>query len=577
MQLTGVEMKKLASVIAGLLLAGQSLNAMANADRAMDLYLNQDYAQAFKLFQKTAHLGHGKSQFNLGVQYLRGQGVAQDPILAYAYLAVAIENGFLTARQALKTVERRLTPAQMENAQAKANELIGLYGKNGSENIRYALPFDRDYNPTPKRTENPEAKYPSSLFNKGIPGMARYLFDIDRNGIVRDVQLLQSYPSEEFAESVLDKLENSRYQILKVGGSLRKFSQAQFGVVFKRTDIPEETLKQLEAKHKKLLAQAKRGNTKSQAELADMLELMSDDDMLKVAYLPKDSVASSNGVANLLASNAEEFTETPELNEDFYNFNYLVWLDKQGKTIRYEATGDYKAPKELDKLAVKTMQNWQVLVSGDEQSEYGPFLAEFFYNNEARNNTYSNYINRQNVRLKQIIAKPREEMPSYWRLKAAQGGDFASLMLLGAGCNLRILGTAADLGHTPAQTLAAKCILQKADASKELLSQAREWLGDAAEKGDYIAMRELAGIYARESHNQGELNYAIELTKLVVDEKDDPWAYEYMAAAYAKLGQFEEAIDMQEKAVKEAWDKDYFVDAAKARLAAYENSKLGTW
>ncbi|MDE3272470.1 energy transducer TonB [Pseudoalteromonas sp. G4] len=570
-------MKKLASVIAGLLLAGQSLNAMANADRAMDLYLNQDYAQAFKLFQKTAHLGHGKSQFNLGVQYLRGQGVAQDPILAYAYLAVAIENGFLTARQALKTVERRLTPAQMENAQAKANELIGLYGKNGSENIRYALPFDRDYNPTPKRTENPEAKYPSSLFNKGIPGMARYLFDIDRNGIVRDVQLLQSYPSDEFAESVLDKLENSRYQILKVGGSLRKFSQAQFGVVFKRTDIPEETLKQLEAKHKKLLAQAKRGNTKSQAELADMLELMSDDDMLKVAYLPKDSVASSNGVANLLASNAEEFTETPELSEDFYNFNYLVWLDKQGKTIRYEATGDYKAPKELDKLAVKTMQNWQVLVSGDEQSEYGPFLAEFFYNNEARNNTYSNYINRQNVRLKQIIAKPREEMPSYWRLKAAQGGDFASLMLLGAGCNLRILGTAADLGHTPAQTLAAKCILQKADASKELLSQAREWLGDAAEKGDYIAMRELAGIYARESHNQGELNYAIELTKLVVDEKDDPWAYEYMAAAYAKLGQFDEAVDMQEKAVKEAWDKDYFVDAAKARLAAYENSKLGTW
>lgn len=577
MQLTGVEMKKLASVIAGVLLASQSVCASANADRAMDLYLNQNYAQAFKLFQKTAHLGHGKSQFNLGVQYLRGQGVAQDPILAYAYLAVAIENGFLTAKQALKTVERRLTPEQMKTAETKANELIGLYGKAGSENIRYALPFGRDYNPTPKRTENPEAKYPSSLFNKGIPGMARYLFDIDRNGIVRDVQLLQSYPSDEFAESVLEKLENSRYQILKVGGSLRKFSQAQFGGVFKRTDIPEETLKQLETKHKKLLAQAKRGNTKAQAELADMLELMSDDDMLKVAYLAKDDVANSVGEANLLASNAEPFSTTNSLNEDFYNFNYLVWLDKQGNTIRYEATGDYRAPEILEQRAISTMQKWQVLVSGGEQQEYGPFLAEFFYNNESRNNTYSNYINRQNVKLKQIKAKPREELPSYWRLKAAQGGDFASLMLLGAGCNLHILGTAADLGHTPAQTLAAKCILQKSNASKELLNQARGWLADAAEQGDYIAMRELAGVYARESHNQGELNYAIELTKLVVDEKDDPWAYEYMAAAYAKLGQFEEAVDMQEKAVEEAWDKDYFVDAAKARLAAYENSKLGTW
>ena len=81
-------------------------------------------------------------------------------------------------------------------------------------------------------------------------------------------------------------------------------------------------------------------------------------------------------------------------------------------------------------------------------------------------------------------------------------------------------------------------------------------------------------------HSTGNANGSrlpIEPNAKVVDEKDDPWAYEYMAAAYAKLGQFEEAIDMQEKAVKEAWDKDYFVDAAKARLAAYENSKLGTW
>ena len=577
MQLTGVEMKKLASVIAGILLVGQSFSASANADRAMDLYLNQDYAQAFKLFQKTAHLGHGKSQFNLGVQYLRGQGVPQDPVLAYAYLAVAIENGFLTARQALKTVERRLTPTQTKAAKTKADELIGFYGKAGSKNIRYALPFGRAYNPPPKRTENPEAKYPGSLFKEGIPGMARYLFDIDRNGIVRDMQLLQSYPTDEFAQSVREKLENSRYQILKVGGTLRKFSQAQFSGMFKRTDIPEETRKKLASKHKQLLAKAKRGNGKAQAELADMLELMSDDNMLKVAYLPDDTVSSSQGEANLLASNADNFSNNTQLEEDFYNFAYLVWLDKQGNTLRFEATGDYKAPKELDELAVKTMNNWHVLVSGDEQAEYGPFLAEFFYNNETRNNTYSNYLNRQNVKLKKIIAKPREEMPSYWRLKAAQGGDFASLMLLGSGCNLRILGTAADLGHTPAQTLAAKCVLQKTNANKEQLNQAKEWLTAASEQGDYIAMRELAGVYARDSHNQGELNYAIELTKKVVDEKDDPWAYEYMAAAYAKLGQFEEAIDMQEKAVKEAWDKDYFVDAAKARLAAYENSKLGTW
>ena len=570
-------MKKLASLIAGLLLSSHSFSSWANADQAMDLYLNQDYAQAFKLFQKTAHLGHGKSQFNLGVQYLRGQGVKADPILAYAYLAVAFENGFSTARQALKTVERRLSSEQMETAKTKADELIALYGTNGGENIRYALPFGRDFNPPPKRTENPEAKYPSSLFDEGVPGMAKYLFDIDRNGVVRDLQLLQGYPSSEFEESVLEKLTDSRYQILKVGGTLRKFSQAQFSGVFKRTDIPAETLAQIQDKKKKLLSQAKRGSSSAQAELADLLELMSEDNMLEVVYLTEDVAKSSNTKASLLETKFAPYTIDESLTEDFYNFSYLVWLDKKGQLIRSQATGDYTAPEQLNEMAVKAMQSWRVAIKGDVKEENGPFLAEFFFSNEQRNDQFSNYINRQNVRLKQIINKPNQETPHYWRVKAAQGGDFASLMLLGAGCNLRLLGTAADLGYTPAQTLAAKCILQKVDASKEQVSNAKKWLTAAAQQNNLIAMRELAGLFARESNNQGELNYAIELTQKVVEEKDDPWAYEFMAAAYAKLGQFEEAVDIQEKAVKEAWDKDYFVDAAKARLAAYENSKLGTW
>ena len=234
-------MKKLACLIASLLASSYSFDVRANADRAMDLYLNQDYAKAFELFQKTAHLGHGKSQFNIGVQYLRGQGVTADPVMAFAYLDLAINNNFVTARQALKTVERRLSNSQKAQAKVKAQELKNLYGINGSDNIRYALPFSRSHNPPPTRTENPEAKYPGSLFTKGIPGIAKFTFDVDRNGVVRDIVQLQSYPSDEFADSVKEKLENSRYQILKVGGTIRKFGQAQFSGVFNRTDIPHET------------------------------------------------------------------------------------------------------------------------------------------------------------------------------------------------------------------------------------------------------------------------------------------------------------------------------------------------
>lgn len=573
----GVEMKKIVSLLAGIWFSGHSVNAWSNADQAMDLYLNQDYAQAFQLFQNTAHLGHAKSQFNLGVQYLRGQGVAADPIYAYGYLSVALENGFVTAKQALKTVERRLKPEQKEKAKQKAAELIALYGTNGTNNIHHALPFGRTYNPPPERSEDPDVEYPSELFSSGIPGMAKFVFDIDRNGRARDLILLQSYPSSDFAKAVREKLEGSRYQVFKVGGTMRKFGHAQFGAVFERTDMLEETRKQLENKKRELLAQAKRGNAKAQSELADLLELLSPDNMLKVAHIDPAEAVASVGEAKLANDSIKRFDRISELPEYFYNANYLVWFDSQGKVTKSEPFGDYRVPETIGAVINATMDSWQVTISGGANGEYGPFLAEFFYNNEPRSTSFANYVNREKVRLKKIINKPSHEIADYWRITAAQGGDVNALMVLGAGCNTRLLSIAADFGHTPAQTLVSKCLLQRSELSKKELDDVKNWLAAATKQGDFVAMRELAGIYARDSHNQGELNYAIELAERVTNERDDPWAYEYMAAAYAKLGKFEEAIDMQEKAVDEADDSGYFIEAAKARLAAYENSKLGTW
>jgi tetratricopeptide (TPR) repeat protein len=50
-----------------------------------------------------------------------------------------------------------------------------------------------------------------------------------------------------------------------------------------------------------------------------------------------------------------------------------------------------------------------------------------------------------------------------------------------------------------------------------------------------------------------------------------------MAAAYAKLGQFDRAIEIQEQAIEEADEQGYYIDFAKTRLAAYENSQVASW
>ena len=68
-------MNKLIFAFSFLFAALNSSTVLANATQAMDAYLNQDYQKAFELYEQTAYLGHSKSQFNLGVQYLRGQGV----------------------------------------------------------------------------------------------------------------------------------------------------------------------------------------------------------------------------------------------------------------------------------------------------------------------------------------------------------------------------------------------------------------------------------------------------------------------------------------------------------------------
>jgi TPR repeat protein len=543
----------------------------------MDLYLDQNYEEAFKLFQKTAHLGHGKSQFNLGVQYLRGQGVDADPIYAYAYFSSAIDNDFNKAQQAQKTVRRRLSTKQLALAESKAKEVIELYGKNGSENISVSLSFGRTYNPPPKRLENPEANYPERLLKQGIPGIAKYVFDIDRNGTVRDLQLIQSYPAAEFALSVEEKLQNSRYQVLEVDGTRRKFSQARFSGVFKRVDIPLETRTQLENKQQQLTELAQNDNLKAQAELADLLELMHDHEQPQIAYLNSETATPSNAEARLISTQSEPFELTAQLPLNFYNLRYLVWLNKQGQTIRHQTYGAYKAPNRLNELALSTMQSWQVTITGKEQAEYGPFLAEFYFNNEKQTNYHANHLNREKVRLKKIITKDKEELPNYWRVKAAQGGDAASLMLLGSSCNLKILGVAAELNYAPAQTLAAKCILQNSRLNSADQLTAKKWLQSAASQQDLIAMRLLAGVYVQGLFNQTELNEAIALTTRVVEQTDDPLAYEYMAAAYAKLGQFDRAIEIQEQAIEEADEQGYYIDFAKNRLAAYENSQVASW
>ncbi len=574
-------MKRLALVLGLLYGSIHCGTASADANKAMNYYLNQEYKEAFNLFQQTAHLGHGKSQFNLGVQYLRGQGVKADPVLAYAYLSTAIDNKFMMAGQALKSVAKRLSPVQLESAKAKAQEFIALYGFKGSENIDTALVHNRSFNPAPSRIVNPDVEYPKSFARDGIPGAATYTFDIDKNGVPRDFILLSSYPEPEFAENVKAKLEKSRYTPSKINGSLRVFTNAYFTGLFKRSQLPQETLTKLERKKKRLTSKARSGDVNAQSELASLLVIMNTLPDHIVTFDKSEVQAAKKVPVNVIlsASDQPDFAYNPTLEENFFNFDYLVWLNEAGEISKKQAFNHLNIPQALLDNANETLSKWQLKFSEPDKAQQvqGPYLVSFYYNNEAEHSEYANHLARTNVKIKSIMNQSKYKNPDYWRKLAAKGGHAESLFQLGANCNLRLLTVAANIGYEPAEIQAAKCIYRLNNPTKEEVAQAKSWLVSAHEKGNLIAKRELAGLYAINSNNKAELELAITLAQHVADESDDPLAYEYLAAAYAKLGDFDEAIDYQEQAIKEASDKDYYMKPFNSHLVSYQNNKLATW
>ena len=119
--------------------------------------------------------------------------------------------------------------------------------------------------------------------------------------------------------------------------------------------------------------------------------------------------------------------------------------------------------------------------------------------------------------------------------------------------------------------------MRMSDPTEEDINNAKYWLVSSSQGENIIAKRLLAEFYTKHSNNQKELESAIILAEEVTDETDDPRAYEYMAAASAKLGKFEDAVDYQETAVKKAWQENFFMAPFELNLANFQSNKIAVW
>lgn len=82
----------------------------------------RDDAEAFLWFQKAAEQGHPVARVYVGTMYAEGRGVWKDYVRAHMWLNLAAARGDQNASKVLDVLERKMTPAQISEAQKLARD-----------------------------------------------------------------------------------------------------------------------------------------------------------------------------------------------------------------------------------------------------------------------------------------------------------------------------------------------------------------------------------------------------------------------------------------------------------------------
>ncbi len=96
---------------------------------AMGQGVSKNYAEAVKWYRKAAEQGNARAQYSLGFMYGKGQGVSQDYVRAHMWYSLSAANGGKDGPKARDIVAKRMTPAQIAEAQKMTVEWMAKHKK----------------------------------------------------------------------------------------------------------------------------------------------------------------------------------------------------------------------------------------------------------------------------------------------------------------------------------------------------------------------------------------------------------------------------------------------------------------
>jgi len=111
-----------ATMLLTLVVVLTAVPACTNSKTGVDAYEKGDYATALMEFRVLAEQGDAIAQYNLGLMYANGRGVPRDYVQARMWLNLAAAQGNELARKARDIVAKKMTPAQLAEAQRLARK-----------------------------------------------------------------------------------------------------------------------------------------------------------------------------------------------------------------------------------------------------------------------------------------------------------------------------------------------------------------------------------------------------------------------------------------------------------------------
>ncbi len=189
------------------------LNAAADFVSAMQNYSSGQLKEAYDEFKKMAELGEKRSQFNLGVMYFNGEYVPQDIYTGYAWLKLATESDSLdeSHRNVFESVANQIE--DQSKADAVYDDLAGRYSTGNLLESLYPVlkkPKGR-YSSRAEAVKLVDPKWPRVAVKQRIQGRVRVAFNVDKNGIPRDITIVESLPKNLFDASALKVIPKWRF------------------------------------------------------------------------------------------------------------------------------------------------------------------------------------------------------------------------------------------------------------------------------------------------------------------------------------------------------------------------------